>query len=509
MATARLACGVGVALAALLTTAAAAHAAPVLTLDHKGDARLREDPFAAGGRLPDAGGPAARRVAPRAPSGRSNASAAQGKRTVLGELKRLRDAGAIDPVQYADRRALYEDTRSTAKRLPGARGKELTAVVRTVEGIAASGQLSPSRLAPLWLTLERNRRWWTTGPLIPGGRRVEFSGSELIWQYYPGQGLQLQVLANFGKLNGLWSGGRRYTTRMGEMVDELLPLAAQRGDGLAWEYYFTFDGGKPPWVSGMAQGTAVQALSRAAARLGREAEILPFAQRALGIFREPPPNGVRVDDGDGAHYLIYSFAPDLRVLNGFLQSLIGLYDFGSATGDADAWALFAQGQRAALRETPTYDTGAWSLYSRGSVKRESDLSYHELVSDFLGGLCKRTGQSPYCVTKSHFDTYLKQPPTLALGTKRVRGGVTRKLRFSLSKISRVGLQLSRGGEVVASRSGVQLGRGLQGLEVPVPRRGGTYQVRLSAVDLAGNAGSAEGTVEVVAPKKKTRKRSRN
>jgi D-glucuronyl C5-epimerase C-terminus len=505
MAIARLACGVCVALAALLSTAAAAHAAPVLTLDHKGDARLREDPFAGGGHLPDAAGPATRRVALRAPGGTSIATTAQRRRTVIGELKRLRDAGAIDPVSYADRREVYEDARGTAKRLSGARGKELTAVVRTVEAIAASGQLSASRLAPLWLTLERNRRWWTTGPLIPGGRRVEFSGSELVWQYYPGQGLQLQVLANFGKLNGLWSGGRRYTTRLGDMVDELLPLAAQRGSGLAWEYYFTFNGGKPPWVSGMAQGTAVQALARAASRLGR-ADIVPFAQRALGIFREPPPAGVRVEDGDGAHYLIYSFAPDLRVLNGFLQSLIGLYDFGSVTGDADAWALFAQGQRAALRETPAYDTGAWSLYSRGSVKRESDLGYHELVSDFLGGLCKRTGQSPYCVTKSHFDTYLKQPPTLALRTKRVRGGVTRKLRFALSKISSVGLQLSRRGEVVASRSGVRLGRGLHGLEVPIPRRGGTYQVRLSAVDLAGNAGSAEGTVEVVAPKKR---RSRN
>ena len=125
----------------------------------------------------------------------------------------------------------------------------------------------------------------------------------------PGQGLQLQALANFGKLNALWPGGRRYTTRTGEMLDELLPLAAQRGDGLAWEYYFTFDGGQPPWVSGMAQGTAVQALSRAAVRLGREAEIVPLAQRALGIFPEPPPTGVRVDDGDGAYYLIYSFAP--------------------------------------------------------------------------------------------------------------------------------------------------------------------------------------------------------
>jgi hypothetical protein len=490
---ARLAGCASAALAGLLCTAATAQAAPVVVLDAGGDTHVRHDPFAGPTQLP-----AAREAVPRRPA----TARAAATRTVIGELTRLRDAGAIDPVQFAERRATYQSARSAARRLSGTRGKELTAVVRTVEGIAARGELGPSRLEPLWQTLERNQKWWTTGPLIPAGKRVEFAGSELVWQYYPGQGLQLQMLANAGKLNGLWSGGRRYNARLEAMLDEFLALAAQRGDGIAWEYYFTFNGGRPPWVSGMAQGTAVQAISRAAVRLGRQADVFPLAQRALRVFRLPPPTGVRVDDAGGAHYLIYSFAPELRVLNGFLQSLIGLYDFASASGDPEALALFAEGQAVALRETPTFDTGAWSLYSRGSVKRESDLNYHKLVGDFLGGLCKRTAQAPFCSTQAHFKTYLTQPPVLTPRTARVRGGVTRKLRFSLSKISRVSLRLSRGGQVIASRAGVLLGRGTRYLELPIPRRSGTYQVALSAVDLAGNAGSAEGTVQVVAPSKR-------
>ena len=60
------------------------------------------------------------------------------------------------------------------------------------------------------------------------------------------------------------------------------------------------------------------------------------ARRALGAFQHPPPVGVRVRTAIGAHYLIYSFSPCYRVLNGFLQSLIGLFDFGHAANDPTA-----------------------------------------------------------------------------------------------------------------------------------------------------------------------------
>src|SRR5439155_1184059 len=81
--------------------------------------------------------------------------------------------------------------------------------------------------------------------------------------------------------------------------------------GIAWEYLFKFDGGRPPWVSGLAQGTALSALSRAAVRLGRS-DYFEAARSALGIFKTPPPAGVRVDTPAGAHYLQYSFDPDLH-----------------------------------------------------------------------------------------------------------------------------------------------------------------------------------------------------
>ena len=68
---------------------------------------------------------------------------------------------------------------------------------------------TPSRLPVLFQTLDRNRQWWTTGPLLSSGQRVEFTGSELVWEYYPGQGIQLQVLGTFGKAVRSVQRGRR------------------------------------------------------------------------------------------------------------------------------------------------------------------------------------------------------------------------------------------------------------------------------------------------------------
>ena len=62
---------------------------------------------------------------------------------------------------------------------------------------------------------------------------------------------------------------------------------------------------------------------------------------------------------------------------------------------------------------PTFDTGAWSLYSRGSTTNESDLGYHKLLRDFLVPLCTRTEAEPYCSAGQHFTAYLTTPPVLA------------------------------------------------------------------------------------------------
>ena len=488
---------------AALAVPAPASAGRVLVLERDGGVAERSDP---GVRSREAGprthlrDRAAAAPAPRAAGARA---ARAPKRTVVRELQRMRDAGAIDAASYRERRDDYRAAKAYVKRLPAGRRRiEMAGVVAVVERIAARGSLTVSRVEPLWLALERNRRWWGTGPLLASGQRVSFEGSEVVWQYVPGQGLAIHPLANFGKLNALWRS--RANRRLALLLDELLAVAAQRGGGLAWEYYFDYGGGRAPWVSALAQGTGLQSMARAAIRLDRREEVLPVARRGLRIFQLPPPTGVRVDADGGAHYLIYSFNPRLQVLNGFVQALVGLYDFGKYANDDEARRLFADGERAARSQVPRHDTGAWSLYARGSVSYESNLSYHQLLTDFLKSLCERTVDPVYCGARERFESYVREAPRLELVTRRLRGGRTGSIRFDLSKISRVGIRVTRCDRVLLSRA-LTMGYGRRGFAWAVPRRAGRYAVRLTAVDLAGNTSQVTGAVRVLRPKKPRRR----
>jgi hypothetical protein len=426
----------------------------------------------------------------------AQASAAK-KPTVTRALQDLVSAGTLTPEDYQAHRATYSDAKATVKKLVGTRRAELNGVVSDLDDMTGRGQLTASRVPALFLTLDRNLQYWKSGPLLGYNQRVSFPGSELVFQHYAGHGIQIQWLGTFGKLNGFWSGGKRYDTRAGNLLTEVLPLAAGRAGGLAWEYLFPFDGQKPPWVSSLSQGTGLQAMARVAYRLNRQADAIPIVGEGLGIFQTKPPAGVRVDADGGAHYLQYSGLPKLQIINGFVQSLVGLFDYAQLTGDTTAQTLFQQGDTAARKEVPRFDTGAWSLYSRsGSSRPESDLGYHQLLRDFLNQLCKRTQATEYCSTASRFTSYLKTAPQLQVLDSTLRAGKTGELRFKLDKISRVSVKVvGADGKVVDTRGLGTIGRGTRSIEWK-PKHSGTYTVTLSASDLAGNPGTATGSVEV-------------
>jgi D-glucuronyl C5-epimerase C-terminus len=494
----------------LLLSAAPAPAADVLLLAH-GRAVERDDPYLPAGPIdPVPSEPTARPAAARAgrraparagrPSARSALARASAQRTRIA-LAALRDASAIDQGTYDTRLAQYDAAQRAMGKLKGVRCSELRGVLATVDAIAASGGLTPSRLPALFETLDRNRQWWTTGPLLSYGRRVGFPSSRLVWQHYPGQGIQIQWLATFGKANALFQAGK--DADLAALLDEATGLATQRAGGIAWEYLFPFDHGSPPWVSALAQGTAIQALSRAAVRLAQPSRF-ESARQALGIFRTPPPEGVFEQTAAGAHYLQYSFAPRLHILNGFIQSLVGLHDFAALANDDPGRLLFAAGDAEARVEIPQFDTGAWSLYS--SAGDWSDLGYHTLLRDFLRNLCtrlqrdaERTGQrldaAVYCDTAQRFTDDLRTRPTVQLASRHARTGKPAKIEVVLSKPARVTVALIRAGKTAFSTT-AQLQGGKRALRWPKAGRPALYQVRLSAVDLAGNAGSSGSTLRV-------------
>jgi hypothetical protein len=409
-------------------------------------------------------------------------------------VRDLLAGGQIDQATHDRAQAAYNDVKRAFKNAAaGTRRNELGAVVAEADDMSRRGFVTPTRLNAMSLTLERNRQWWNEGSILSNGQRIEFDGSELVWQYYTGQGIQLQMLGNFGKLNGLAREQRKTRTRA--LADELVALGSERGGQLAWEYFFAFGGGEPPWTSGLSQATALQSLARASDLLG-DPRYRDAAARGLGIFEQGPPNGVRVDGDVGPHFLIYTFNPDLRVINAFLQSVIGLYDFAQLTGDPRAQALYQSAEAEARVETPRYNTGAWSLYS---LSRESDLSYHKLLRDFLAGLCNRLGTAVYCGTAQAFTDQLTQPPAVAPLTRRIRGGKPAQLKFRLSKIARVGVTVLDSSGRTAFATSAVVGYGDRFFTwTSTPGKAGMYTLRVSATDLAGNrAPLAEGPLRVL------------
>jgi hypothetical protein len=477
--------------------------------------------------------------------------------SVTAALSSLKNSGAITEAAYRQYAGAYAAANSSLKKLSGTRRAELAAVIADTQGMAAAGAFTPTRLPVIFLTLEKNRQWWTTQPLVSSRVRVSFPPSKLVWEYYAGQGIQIQWLGTFGEANGYYLSGHE-NTNLRQLLSEVLPLATRRAGGIAWEYMFHFDGGSPPWTSGLSQGTALQVMARAWSRL-KEPAYLTAAQQALGIFQTAPSTGVHVKTAAGAEYAEYTYAPNDRILNGFIQADVGLYDYTSITHDPLGLKLFEEGDAEARAETPRYDTGAWSMYDQYG---ESDLNYHELLTEFLQHLCERTrkgpptsaavtpapsptppsaggsgetggsgasgasgaspetggasaavaraperlvasaastattpiaGDSIYCTTAQRFTTDLHTPPVVSMITSTLRSGSRAGVQVSLSKISTVKISIRRGGKTVWS-NGATVQRGRPKLLWVTPSQTGAYQVTITATDLAGNFSTANGTI---------------
>ncbi|XP_042214711.1 D-glucuronyl C5-epimerase B-like [Homarus americanus] len=119
------------------------------------------------------------------------------------------------------------------------------------------------------------------------------------------------------------------------------------------------------WYSAMAQGQAMSLLIRAAHHSG-DSRYLKAAVRATSLFSvNATRGGVRTYfPGGYVWYEEYPTNPSLFVLNGFIYSLLGLYDLKEFSGDSSniSGDLFEDGMRSLKRLLPLYDTGWGSLY---------------------------------------------------------------------------------------------------------------------------------------------------
>src|SRR4051794_36936790 len=325
---------IAAALLGALALAAPAAASPVLQYDGGGRLTQRELPA-----LPPPSGPevavtareqACGKPAPT-PAPRSAPKVSAAGTSVRQAIDAARRHGSITAARARSYRRAWSAALHTRDRLHHYRG-ELASVIAVMRGIAHRGSLTGSRMPALFLQLRRNRQFWSGNPHFPrrtdipsepctprppgtssgAGSRITFKGSPLVFQYYPGAGLQIQPLGNWGMASALAGKCRREPANcdrgtLRKLVRDLVAIRSRRGGFTTWEYWFYFGGGTPPWTSGMSQATAIQALARASdPKILDKPAYLKVARHSLGVFLKPPPVGVRVKTDGGSHYLIYS-----------------------------------------------------------------------------------------------------------------------------------------------------------------------------------------------------------
>ncbi len=484
----------------VLAAPAQASAGEVLVVDG-GHVQRSADPFVPSGadaRLPEPPG----RVASAGSTARA-AATNRGARAVGRAISRARRARRISRSAARRYSGWFSSARRTLRRLRGSRKRQLNYVVGVAERLALRGRLTSSRMPAVFLTVRRNASFWRSRAFPGPDAKVRFRGSEILFQYYAGRGIQLQPLVNWKRVNlmhgACTKGGSNCSrSRLAKLVSELNRTASRRSPRfIAWEYYFTFGGGGPPWMSGMAQATAVQALGRASRLLDRP-DYLATARKALPAFSaSPSAGGVKVRGfRGGRHYLQYSFARRLFIMNAFLQSVIGLYDYAKITGDQRADGLWRAAEPEAAREVPSFDIGDWSLYSyRGP---ESDQDYHELLREFLASMCSRLRTDVYCQTARRFRAYQTDPAVLDIkGPATATHNQPTRIRFFVNKRSAVQVVVTRDGDVGLDRTAT-FRRGDGSFEW-TPRATGSYTIRLSAKELRTGKGlrsRTEGSVLV-------------
>ena len=159
-----------------------------------------------------------------------------------------------------------------------------------------------------------------------------------------------------------------------------------------WEYRDTL---KAPWHSALAQGQGISLLIRAHKETGYD-RYLAAANQAFDSFKKDiSEGGVSYTDDEANVWLEeYVVFPPTHILNGFIWSSWGVYDYFLATGEAYARDLFNKCIQTLMANLYTYDIGFWSLYEQAGTRLKMIASpfYHQLHIIQLAILHRLTGE---------------------------------------------------------------------------------------------------------------------
>ncbi|CAM1311944.1 GLCE (predicted) [Pycnogonum litorale] len=185
------------------------------------------------------------------------------------------------------------------------------------------------------------------------------------------------------------------TNHMTQFFDAAKWLIANQDSEGGWPISVTrkISGGAlvlpPGWYSAMAQGQAISVLVRAFHRSGNKT-YLNAALDATKLYRVPSENhGIMTKfENNYIWFEEYPTVPSSYVLNGFMYSLIGLYDVKTVCPlrrkgrlCTDANKLYEEGVKTLRKMLSLYDSGSGSIYdlkhyTLGSAPNLARWDYH-------------------------------------------------------------------------------------------------------------------------------------
>jgi hypothetical protein len=207
-----------------------------------------------------------------------------------------------------------------------------------------------------------------------------------------------------------------YQARFIQQADWLVRTLVTRPSGVAaWEYSFALGQNlypvAVPWISALSQAQAISVLVRAY-QMTLRPTYADTARRAFAALVTPvSQDGLLLQD-DGETFLEECpSTPPSRILDGFMFSLFGVYDYALAFGDVSARTLFDQGVDSLERLLPRYELGFWS---KGDLYRKwppmiASTFYHNLHVQQLLALFALTHRPPFAQYSLRWNSYQLNP----------------------------------------------------------------------------------------------------
>lgn len=154
-----------------------------------------------------------------------------------------------------------------------------------------------------------------------------------------------------------------------------------------WEYQFDWYGSKAPWCSALAQARGAAVMLRAWKHSDNE-DYLIAAKKALQQFQVPTAQGgfLHTFSRENCHYFEEYPETPTGVINGFMASLMNIWELKYWTGEKWLDDLWTMGIYSLEKMLPHYSTGWWSLYDLDAntpIANVNSPRYHLLEINYL------------------------------------------------------------------------------------------------------------------------------